>query len=230
MPEKPLMHFRTPTNSLRLDELMRCLEEEPPHLTAPRLLGWRLVSVDGLEAELVEVEAYGPEDPGSHSFRGMTPRNGEMFSRPGRAYVYLSYGVHWLLNVSALPEGAGAAILLRAARPLDGLNLMRERRGDRIREQVLLSGPGRLSKAFALGPSHNGRDLFDSSQPIHLIPPKEPGPITVLAGPRIGLAEGKGDLEPWRFVWGEKLRWASPGRKGLVEVRTGRPDTGLRGE
>ena len=96
---------------------------------APALVGKLLVRADGRAARLVEIEAYGGrDDPGSHAFRGPTPRAGIMFGPPGRLYVYFSYGMHWCANVVCGPEGSASAVLLRAAQPVAGVALMERSR------------------------------------------------------------------------------------------------------
>ena len=168
---------------------------------APELLNKLVVSTEGPErvvARLVEVEAYrGADDPGSHSYRGRTARNATMFGRPGFLYVYFTYGMHWCANAVCGPGLQPHAVLLRAAAPLEGLDLIRERRPKARRDLDLCSGPARLAQAFALDRVHDGIDLtrgvirlVDDGTP----PPTDPGVST-----RIGLARGKGDEFPWRF-------------------------------
>jgi DNA-3-methyladenine glycosylase len=168
---------------------------------APELLNKLLVSEEGNEriaARLVEVEAYrGATDPGSHSFRGCTPRNATMFGKPGVLYVYFTYGMHWCANAVCGPGKQPHAVLLRAAAPLEGLDVMRVRREKARRDRDLLSGPARLAQAFGLDRAHDGLDLVQG--PIRIVddgvaPPAVPGTST-----RVGLAAGKGDTFPWRF-------------------------------
>jgi DNA-3-methyladenine glycosylase len=109
-------------------------------------------------ARIVETEAYLTGDEASHSFRGPTPRNKVMFGPPGFAYVYLAYGVSFMLNVSSAAVGAGEAVLIRAAEPVTGLEAMRQRRGD-VPIRDLLRGPGRLAKALDIDRSLDGTDL-----------------------------------------------------------------------
>ncbi|MDQ1521101.1 MAG: DNA-3-methyladenine glycosylase [Actinomycetota bacterium] len=165
---------------------------------APELLNKLIVSDDGLVARLVEVEAYcGADDPGSHSFRGCTPRNATMFGPPGRLYVYFTYGMHWCANAVCGPGEQPHAVLLRAAAPLDGLDVMRERRTKARRDRELCAGPARLAQAFGLDRADDGLDLVRG--PVRILddgvaPPEPPATST-----RIGLAAGKGDIFPWRF-------------------------------
>jgi DNA-3-methyladenine glycosylase len=169
---------------------------------APLLLNKLLVvrTDDGvrLAARLVEVEAYcGSDDAGSHAYRGMTPRTEVMFGPPGRLYVYFTYGMHWCANVVATKDGDAAAVLLRAAAPVDGIEVMRERRVKARRDRDLLAGPARLCQAFGLTGAHNGADLVRGPVRIFddgVAPPAAPGVST-----RIGLALGRGDEHPWRY-------------------------------
>jgi DNA-3-methyladenine glycosylase len=107
---------------------------------------------------IVETEAYLTGDEASHSFRGKTPRNKVMFGPPGYAYVYLAYGVSFMLNVTSAKEGAGEAVLIRAAEPVTGLDAMRRHRGD-VPARDLMRGPGRLAKALGIDRTFNGTDL-----------------------------------------------------------------------
>jgi DNA-3-methyladenine glycosylase len=141
---------------------------------------------------IVETEAYEPHDPASHSFGGQTRRNATMFGRPGRLYVYRSYGIHWCANVVCGAEGTGAAVLLRALEPTAGLEVMQARRGvDDIR--VLAAGPGRLTQALGISDAHDGRDL--RSAPFVVEPPAQQA--AVVASPRIGITRAT-ELR-WRY-------------------------------
>ncbi len=175
------------------------------------ILGWHLVR-GACRARIVEVEAYRSDDPGSHAFRGMTKRNEVMFGVPGRAYVYFNYGVHWMLNVTAHAEGDAAAILVRAAEPLEGIDVMFARRPRARTHQDLLSGPGKLAAAFAITGSDNGCDLLNEESELRLDPG---GPVaSILSGVRIGLAEGKGEDLPWRFADAKSQQWISKPIRG----------------
>jgi len=144
---------------------------------------------------IVETESYHMEEPACHAYAGVTERTSTLFGPPGNAYVYFSYGVHSLLNAVAEQEGVGAAVLIRALEPVDGIDLMRQRR--RVaRDEDLCNGPGKLTQALGIGLSLNGTSLVDG--PIEVLT-REPGsrdPRIVL-GERIGITKAA-DL-PWRF-------------------------------
>jgi len=183
------------------------LLEQDVLLAAPALLGCYLVRGE-MKARIVEVEAYrGFEDPGSHAYKGQTPRNAVMFGRPGLAYVYFTYGMHWMLNVSAFAEGTAGAVLIRAAEPLSGIDLMFERRPIARKAEELLSGPAKLTAAFGITIQDNGVDLFDADSELRLLKAeRQPDYVT---GTRIGLQKGKGDDLPWRFCDASAARWIS---------------------
>jgi len=144
---------------------------------------------------IVETESYHMEEPACHAFAGVTERTRTLYGEPGRAYVYFSYGMHSLLNAVAEGEGVGAAVLIRALEPLDGVELMRQRRGLE-REEDLCSGPGKLTQALDIGLSLNGSSLVTG--PIELLA-REPGARAprVVIGERIGIT--KAAELPWRF-------------------------------
>jgi DNA-3-methyladenine glycosylase len=144
---------------------------------------------------IVETESYHMEEPACHAYAGVTDRTSTLFGEPGHAYVYFSYGIHSLLNAVAEEPGVGAAVLIRALEPVDGVEEMRERRGVR-RDEDLCSGPAKLTQALGIGLSLNGSSLVDG--PIEVLT-REPGsgePRVVL-GERIGITKAA-DL-PWRF-------------------------------
>lgn len=153
---------------------------------ARRLIGARL-QVRGAGGVVIETEAYAPDDPASHSFRGPGRRNAAMFGPAGHAYVYRSYGIHLCLNVVGRP---GEAVLIRAIRPGIGLEAMRARRPS----GPVAAGPGRLCQALGVRIEDDGRP-FDGGELSLVLPPAPPGPI--LTGPRIGISRAV-DL-PWRF-------------------------------
>lgn len=162
------------------------------HEVARDLVGCRLF-FDGVGGVIVETESYERDDPACHAHVGLTARTEPIFGPPGRAYVYLSYGIHSLLNAVCEPEGEAAAVLIRALRPTAGLERMRERRGDRP-DGELCSGPGKLTEALGVGLEQNGADL--ARDPFLLLPPAGEPP-RVVTGPRIGITKAV-DL-PWRF-------------------------------
>jgi len=175
----------------------------PTSIVARDLLGRTLVhdSPEGPTAGIVvETEAYLRDDPASHSFRGRTPRNASMFGPPGRAYVYLVYGVHHCFNVVTAPAGVGEAVLVRALEPIEGLDLMRSRRGG-VRDRELCNGPGKLVQAMGIGLEHDGVDF--SRGPIRFLErgPRPPRRGSVVRGVRVGITRGA-DL-PLRFCLGD---------------------------
>ena len=169
------------------------------------LLGQVLVhEVDGrrVAARVVEVEAYqGVDDLASHGSRGRTARNEVMFGPVGVSYVYLIYGMYWLLNVVAKPPGADypAAILLRAAEPLEGLDVMAARRDGRPLEQWT-SGPGRLTMALGVGKAHHGLDMTAPGSPLRFEAGEPVPDERVASGPRVGInVPEPWQSKPWRF-------------------------------
>ncbi len=150
-------------------------------------------SLGRIAAKIVETEAYEPSDPASHSFRGRTPRNATMFGPPGRLYVYFTYGMHFCMNVVTGPSGHASAVLLRAGRPLEGIEEMARRRGGRSITE-LCSGPARWCQAFGIDRELDGEDLVRGG--AVWIERAEP-PAAVASGPRVGIRVGR-DRE-WRF-------------------------------
>lgn len=139
-------------------------------LTAARLLlGWKLISLsrDGLTAGyIVETEAYTMADAASHSFHGRTKRNWPMFEKAGTIYVYFSYGLHYCLNITTGPIGDGQAVLIRALQPVEGLDLMEQRRRPELSK--LTNGPAKLTQALAVTTELNGQNLFDKGNLLSL--------------------------------------------------------------
>ncbi len=163
------------------------------------------VAVGGAAGIIVETEAYDASDPACHAYIGRTRRNEVLFGEPGHAYVYLSYGIHSLLNFVAEPEGSAAAVLIRALEPAEGVELMRERRGrnararasaTRLKLDELCSGPGKLTEALGVGLDLNGADLM--APPFELLTPESSWDSSeVVAGTRIGIT--KAAELPWRY-------------------------------
>ena len=166
--------------------------DRPAESVAPDLLGARLVStVDGRRTTgiIVEVEAYiGQGDPASHAATriGRTRRNASMFGPPGTAYVYLSYGVHWCLNVVTGAIGSPCAVLIRAVDPIEGSDVMAARRG---RKRDLTSGPGRVGQAFGITHALDGHDF--SSTPLRLLQGWPTAPASMDVSPRIGVSRAQ---------------------------------------
>ena len=181
--------------------------EGDPLEVAPRLLG-SVLTVGGVSVRLTEVEAYaGPDDPGSHAFRGRTARNAVMFGPPGHLYVYFIYGMHHCANLVTGPEGSAGAVLLRAGEVVDGLHVARERRPG-VRDRELARGPARLCRTL-------GIDLADNGVRPEIERAEEP--VQISSGPRVGLRHAAD--RPWRFwVTGDPTvstyRPAAPRRAG----------------
>jgi DNA-3-methyladenine glycosylase len=185
--------------------LERVVLEPDAVRVAPGLLGAVVLheTPDGVVAvRLTEVEAYaGTRDPGSHAFRGPTPRTRIMFGTAGHLYVYFTYGMHWCANVVCGPQGEASAVLLRAGEVVAGEALARSRRPAARKDVDLARGPARLAAALGLGKSDNGADLCAPDARIRL-ETGEGGPLpTVHVGPRVGVAGdgGDGTVFPWRF-------------------------------
>jgi DNA-3-methyladenine glycosylase len=167
---------------------------------APRLLGWTLSSTSShgtVTVLITEVEAYmGSDDPASHAHRGPTLRNEVMFGEAGHLYTYLSYGIHWCANVVTGAPGQASAVLMRAGRVIDGVELARDRRGERTPDRSLARGPGCLGQALGLSRGHNGLNLCDGGA-VRLTPGRPVEPSQIASGPRVGVRLAHDD--PWRF-------------------------------
>jgi DNA-3-methyladenine glycosylase len=164
---------------------------------APTLLGC-VLSANGVAIRLTEVEAYeGESDPGSHAFRGRTPRTEVMFGPPGRAYVYFTYGMHWCMNVVCGPDGVASAVLLRAGEVVDGLDAARSRRPG-ARDRDLARGPARLTKALGIDGTYGGLNLLSSRSRLRLTSAQPVDHRLIRSGPRVGVG-GAGAATPWRF-------------------------------
>jgi DNA-3-methyladenine glycosylase len=168
--------------------------ERSVHRVARELIGCTVVhgETGGL---IVETESYHADDEACHAFGGPTPRSSVLFGPPATVYVYLSYGIHSLLNFVAEPEGDAAAVLIRALEPVEGVEVMKSRRGvDRVEE--LCSGPGKLTQALGIGLDLNGSSL--ERGPIRVLP-RRPGwrRPKISTSPRVGITR---DAHlPWRF-------------------------------
>ena len=167
---------------------------------------------------IVETESYHADDEACHAFVGRTARNEPLFGPPAHAYVYLSYGIHSLLNFVAEPEGSATAVLIRALEPTHGIELMRERRG-LARAEDLCSGPGKLTQALGIGLELNGSSLVEGA--IRVLPRangrRNP---EVLTAPRVGIT--KATELPWRFC-AAGSRFVSPPRPRWLSSNRVRP-------
>lgn len=176
--------------------------ERPVLDVAPALLGAvvRHVGAAGpVAVRLTEVEAYdGEGDPGSHAFRGLTPRTQVMFGPPGRVYVYFTYGMHWCANLVCGPDGAASAVLLRAGEVVEGAALALSRRTTAKAPRELARGPARLTVALGLDGAHNGADATDPASCLTVRAGTAGRGAAVRTGPRVGVA-GEGAGHPWRF-------------------------------
>jgi DNA-3-methyladenine glycosylase len=168
----------------------------PASEVAPRLLGCILErQIDGqiVRVKIVETEAYDETDVASHSYRGRTPRTDVMFGPAGHLYVYFTYGMHYCCNVVVGGEGHGAAVLIRAVEPLDGIGIIEERRGKSGPDAT--NGPAKLCAALGVNKTLNGHDL--ATEPLKLIEQPSLPKSAITQTTRIGLSKGK-DV-PWRF-------------------------------
>jgi DNA-3-methyladenine glycosylase len=192
----------------------RSFYARPVHDVARALIGCTVRHGDAA-GRIVETESYHMDEPACHAHVGLTGRTHTLFGAPGRAYVYLSYGIHALLNAVCEQEGVGAAVLIRALEPLDGLALMRERRGV-ARAEDLCSGPGKLTQALGIGLSLNASSLVDG--PLELLA-REPGAREprIAIGERIGIT--KAAELPWRFCDADSLHVSRPWPAAMRERR-----------
>ena len=164
------------------------------HEVARDLIGCELTFA-GVGGVIVETESYDRHDPACHAYVGLTPRTATIFGPPAHAYVYLSYGIHSLLNAVAEPEGTAAAVLIRALEPRHGIEAMVRRRRRRELRQ-LCSGPGKLTEALGIDLRHNGSSLIEPPFELRDCAP-EWRAVEVATGPRIGITRAT-EL-PWRF-------------------------------
>jgi DNA-3-methyladenine glycosylase len=191
---------------------LRELFERPVVEVARELVGWT-VRHGETAGVIVETEAYHQSEPACHAYVGVTPRTQTLYGPPGCAYVYRSYGIHALLNAVCEPEGVGAAVLIRALEPVDGVELMRlRRRLDGLHD--LCSGPGKLTQALDVELHHNATDLLGGG-PVTLEPPRGRPPALV-EGVRIGITKAA-DL-PWRFCAAGSRSVSKPWPPGLRQT------------
>jgi DNA-3-methyladenine glycosylase len=191
--------------------LPRAFFARDPRELAPDLLNKLLVAADGRAGRIVEVEAYlGAIDPAAHSARGPTPRTASMFGPPGHLYVYRSYGLHWCANVVGGSAGEGVAVLLRALRPVAGLEAMRAARAGSRRDLDLCRGPGRLCQAMAIEGSHDGLDLLAPASAFAVVDDGVAPPAAPAATVRIGISVATD--RPWRWHVADEPHVSGPRR------------------
>ncbi len=199
-----------------MEPLPRSFYQRDTQLVARALLGaWLVRTLPGpdrprLVGRIIETEAYfGPADGASHARSGPTPRAKIMFGPVGHAYIYFTYGMHWMLNVVARRNHPAGAVLLRAVEPLQGIEGMRQRRNDRA-DRELTNGPAKLCQALAVTGELNGVDLCDPDGPLYIAPGPEVPESGVATGPRIGIRNVQ---EPWQSrplrYWIEGNRFVS---------------------
>ena len=178
--------------------LQRAFFDRDPLAVAPDLVGKFFISNDR-DGRIVEVEAYrGEHNPGSHGYRGVTPRTAVMFGPPGHLYVYFSYGMHWCANVVCGPSGVCGAVLIRALPPTGALAAIRRARPTARRDPDLCSGPAKLCAALSIAGEHKGLDLTGAELGVEL---RDDGyvPAGLETSPRIGMRADKGSDLLWRF-------------------------------
>ena len=184
------------------EPLPRSFFDRPVLEVAPDLLG-RVLVHDGVAVRLTEVEAYdGANDPGSHAYRGRTPRTAVMFGEPGHVYVYFTYGMHWCANLVCGRPGIASAVLMRAGEVVEGVELARSRRTAARLDRDLARGPARLAQALRLTGELDGADACGGG-PLQIFAGQPVDPKAIRSGPRVGVTNGA--TRPWRFwVDGER--------------------------
>jgi DNA-3-methyladenine glycosylase len=185
--------------------LPRRFFDRPTLRVARELLGQRLVYESAgtrLAGLITETEAYrGQTDLACHARFGRTPRSTVMFGAPGHAYVYFTYGMHWMLNIVTEAEGFPAAVLIRAIQPVAGIEIMQARRGRRVEPPQLANGPGKVAQALGIDRALNGHDLC-SRQAVLFVERRPAVPASAIQrGPRVGLdhTPEPWKSKPWRF-------------------------------
>ena len=184
-----------------ISPLSRDFYNRPTLAVARELIGTRLVRIlDGVKLVglIIETEAYiGEEDLGCHAKAGRTPRTQVMYGLPGHAYVYFTYGNHWMLNVVTEREDFPAAVLIRAIQPIEGVEVMSARRNGRD-----TFGPGKLTQAMGITKSENALDLTEASGSLWIEAGASVPDKSVTIGPRVGLYSVPEPWKsiPWRFL------------------------------
>jgi len=182
--------------NLRL--LSRNFFQKPTNQIAKDLLGKYLVRAFPNKKELigkiVETESYLFDDPASHSFKGKTPRNSQMFSHPGTSYVYFTYGMYHCFNVVTNKKGIGEAVLIRAVEPVEGIEKMKKnRRKEKVND--LTNGPAKLTIAFGIDKSLNGVDLLSENSELRIMEDGKKEKFEIVETERIGISVGAESLQ-----------------------------------
>ncbi|QGQ96318.1 DNA-3-methyladenine glycosylase [Paenibacillus psychroresistens] len=183
--------------------MLKAFLEQDPVKVAEQILGYHLVRqtpLGRIRLRITETEAYkGSEDPASHSYRGLTPRNQLMFGDVGVVYVYFIYGMHFCMNIVSHREGEVGAILLRAAEVMEGYDIIRANR-PKAAERDLINGPAKLTQALNINMGFNGYDLLQPTD--ELVLEKNNHNRSIIKTSRIGISKGQEFM--WRFVLGKE--------------------------
>ncbi len=185
--------------------LPRSFYDRPTLTVARELLGAVLVRVENdvrIAGRITETEAYiGESDLACHAKAGVTPRTKIMYGEPGRAYIYLNYGIHWMLNAVTEQEGFPAAVLIRAIQPLEGVEIIASRRRKQPRAKWT-DGPGKLAQALGIDKSFNGADLCNQENGLWIESGESISDENVTIGARVGLTSvpEPWKSKPWRFL------------------------------
>ena len=185
--------------------LPRSFYERDTLTVARQLIGKRLVRIEQdqrLSGMICETEAYcGEQDLGCHAKAGRTPRTAVMYGPPGHAYVYFTYGMHWLFNTVTRPAGEPEAVLIRAIVPVEGITAMAERRGHQPR-RLWTDGPAKLTQALGIDGQHNNLDLTAPDAEIFIEEGINVPDAWLMRGPRIGLftVPELWKSKPWRIL------------------------------
>jgi len=188
------------------ERLGRAFYARPTLQVARELIGKSLVHIENgirVSGKIVETEAYiGEEDQACHARAGRTPRTEVMYGPPGHAYVYFTYGMHWLFNCVTEEKGFPAAVLIRGLQPIEGVEIIRTRRAGRP-IQAWTDGPGKLTQALGIDGNHHGLDLCSPDSNLFIEETQEILPPSVTITPRVGLNNviEPWKSKPWRFVW-----------------------------
>ena len=201
------------------DPRERAFYDRDVHTVARELVGC-IVRHGDTAGRIVETESYHESEPACHAHIGLTARTHPLFEPGGIAYVYRSYGIHALLNAVAEEPGVGAAVLIRAIEPTEGVDLMRERRAGITHLEDLANGPGKLTQALGIGLELNMTSLVDG--PIQIAPPPDgAAPPDVVTGERIGIT--KAAELPWRFCDASSRCVSKPWPKAMRRSRARQP-------